>query len=108
MTEGSRTFPDPSRQMAEAVSSIALSLETSTRLLSHIDTRQNVLSAVLDRLARAIGLAYVLVGIGLLTLGFLFWQGRELHAQTTIMHASTRAMVQSNQALLAELLKRHP
>jgi ABC-type proline/glycine betaine transport system permease subunit len=92
------TFPDPSRQMADAVSSLA-------RTLERLETNQHALPQVLQRLTSTLRVGYGCLALAaLLTLaglGFLIVQGYNLHEQT-------RVVVQTNQALLTELLQRTP
>ncbi|HEY5868436.1 MAG TPA: hypothetical protein VI542_23230 [Candidatus Tectomicrobia bacterium] len=90
------SFPDPSRQMADAVSSLA-------RTLERLETNEQTLTQILGRMTSTLRVGYVcLACTALLTLAglaFLIVQGYNLHEQT-------RVVVQTNQALLTELLQR--
>ena len=92
------SFPDPSRQMADAVSSLA-------RTLDRLETNEQTLTQILGRLTSTMRVGYGCLALAaLLTLaglGFLIVQGYNLHAQT-------RVVVQTNQALLVDLLTRTP
>ena len=63
------------------------------------------LARSLDRLR---GSLMILLGLALLGIFALAWQGYALHRANADLHQQTRTVVQTNQALLAELLGRIP
>jgi cell division protein FtsB len=66
------------------------------------------LGALARSLDRLRGSLMILLGLALIGIGALAWQHLVLYRANADLHQQTRVIVQTNQALLAELLQRTP
>lgn len=66
------------------------------------------MGALAQSLDRLRGSLLLLLGLALLGIGALAWQSLVLYRANQDLHQQTRVIVQTNQALLAELLGRTP
>lgn len=95
------TPEDATARIADGMGHLAGSLDRLTQHVSALAQPTHALLTTTRRLARMTAVLYVLLALALVGVGALAWQDYELHQQT-------RVIVQTNQALLQELLQRTP
>lgn len=95
------TPADATARIAESMGRLAGSIETMAQSVHALAQPTQALLTTTRRLGYMMVVVYVFLACALVGLGAVVWQAAHLHEQT-------RAVVQTNQALLQELLGRTP
>jgi uncharacterized protein YoxC len=95
------TPDDATTRIENAFVHLARSLDTLTQQVSALAKPTQALLTTTRRLGYMMVVVYVFLALALCGLGVVVWQAAHLHEQT-------RSVVQTNQALLTELLGRTP